>query len=137
MGDYDSSHAALAGGKDQAHDGVTVQRVEGARGLVGEQEAAVTDDGAGDGHALAFAARELVRVVRCPLGYVKASERSHGRDPSLFGWGTVQLKGQRNVLCRRQAGQEVEVLEHVPYRPPPELRLFVAGHCRNGERPLR
>jgi hypothetical protein len=55
--DEDSGHAAFGGCTQQSHDGFAVDRVQGARRFVGEQEPAVADDSAGDGHPLSLATR--------------------------------------------------------------------------------
>ncbi len=61
---HDRGQSTTTGGEDQPHDGLTVDRVQGTRGLVGEEELALTDHGPGDGDALALTAGELVGEVR-------------------------------------------------------------------------
>ena len=57
-----------------------VLAVEVARGLVGPDDRRVVDEGARDRHALALAARELVRDV---LGASRRSRRGRGRPSAL------------------------------------------------------
>ena len=49
-----------------------VHRVRGTRRLVGEQEPAVTDHRAGDRHALALPAGQLIGEMVSPLGNAPA-----------------------------------------------------------------
>ena len=67
VGDDHAGHPSLARGPDQPHDRLAVGRVEGARGLVGQQQVAVADDGSGDGDPLAFAAGQLVGEAGGPV----------------------------------------------------------------------
>ncbi len=73
----------LARGQDQPHDGFAVDRVESTRRLVGEQDVAIADDGARDGHALAFATGELVRVGGRAIGEL---ERARASDSGRRRW---------------------------------------------------
>ena len=77
VGDDDRGDALLAGPADHLHHCLSVRRVERARRLVGEQEVALADDGAGDRDSLAFSSRELVREVPSPLGDPDVLERGH------------------------------------------------------------
>ena len=69
VGDHNRGHpAVLARLVHQTHDRLGVARVERAGGLVGQQQPALSDHGAGDRHPLPFAARQLVWVALGPLG---------------------------------------------------------------------
>src|SRR5262245_14220602 len=66
VGDEDDGVAVLVELLEQPHDLLARGRVEVPRGLVGQQDRGAHDQGAGDGHALALAAGQLVRLVRDP-----------------------------------------------------------------------
>ena len=69
MGDHDDGDALFLVERDeQVHDLVAALAVEVAGRLVGEQYQRAGDDGAGDGHALLLAARQLGRRVMFPSG---------------------------------------------------------------------
>ena len=56
VGDDHRGHTATAGGEQESHHRLAVDRIEGARGLVGQQQTPVAYDGAGDRDPLALAA---------------------------------------------------------------------------------
>ena len=73
------------------------------------------------------------------------AEHGHGLGPGLPGAHPVELAGQGDVLGRGQAGQQVEVLEHVADpapaqggQPPPVQGAKVAAvdHHPAGGRPV-
>ncbi len=113
VGHDHGGQAAMAGGEDQAHDGLGVGGVERARGLVGQEELAVAHHGAGDGDPLALATRQLVGVARRPVLQPEVVERLERRRLGLAGRDAVELEGQGHVLHRTEPGQQVVVLEHV------------------------
>ena len=117
---------AVAGRKDQAHDGLGVGGVERAGGLVGQEQLASPDDGAGDGDPLALATRQLVGVVRRPVLQPEVLERLERRRLGLAGRDAVELEGQGHVLHRAQPGQQVVVLEDVADGLAAQPRLAVA-----------
>ena len=57
--------------------------IEGAGGLVGEDDLGVVNDGAGDGHALHLPARELVRPLAQVLAEAHAPKRLLRPAPPL------------------------------------------------------
>ena len=120
----------LAGGQDQAHHRLAVGRVEGTGGLVGQQQVALADHGPGDRHPLAFAAGQLVGEVRGPIGQAELSRVAMAAALRLLGRDAVELEREGDVLHRGEPGQEVEVLEHVADRAPPQPGPVVAGHLR-------
>src|SRR3954462_6919479 len=63
VGDQDHGVARPVELVEELHDLLGSGRVEVAGGLVGEQDGGIVDQGAGDGHALALAARQLVGLV--------------------------------------------------------------------------
>jgi hypothetical protein len=54
VGHHYPCHASSACITEQSHHRLSVDRVEGTGGLVGEKEAPVADHGAGDGDTLLF-----------------------------------------------------------------------------------
>ncbi len=80
--------------------------VQRAGGLVAQQHRRLLGNGAGDGHALLLAARELRRKVIAPRQQAHAIQRlihGHGRRGDVGH--------QRHVLGHREAGDEVVELE--------------------------
>ena len=130
VGHHDGGQAAVAGREDQAHDGLGVGGVERAGGLVGQEQLAVAHDGAGDGDPLALATRQLVGVVRRPVGQPEVLERLERRRLGLAGRDAVELEGQGHVLHRAEPGQQVVVLEDVADGLAAQARLAVAGQRR-------
>ena len=79
VGHHHAGRAAVAGLAQQAHDGLAVDRVERAGRLVGQEQLALADDGAGDGDPLALAAGQVVGEVLGPLGRRRAGRGRRGR----------------------------------------------------------
>ena len=75
VGHDDPGHAAFARGADQPHDAFAVDGVQRPGRLVGEQQPAVADHGAGDRHPLTLATRQLVGVAPGPVGEPELLER--------------------------------------------------------------
>ena len=125
-----AGHAARADLAQQAHHGLAVDRVERAGRLVGQQQPAVADHGAGDGHPLTLAAGELVREVVGAVGDAEFLQRARAWSRASRADRAVELERQRDVLDRGQAGEQVEVLEDEADRAAPQPRLVVARHAR-------
>ena len=100
--------AALARGAQQAHHRLTVDRVERASRLVGEQEEAVADDGAGDGDPLALATGQVVGEALRLVGNAQPLQRLDARDAGRAGGDAVELEGQRHVLDGGQPGRRLK-----------------------------
>ena len=77
---------------------------------------------------LALAARQLVGIATGAIGEAELVERGEGRGARCLAPSAVELQRERDVLGRRQPGQQVEVLEHVADRPAAEPGPVVAGH---------
>ncbi len=88
-----------------------VRRVQVAGGLVGQQQGGLGDQGAGDGHALLLAARELARTVAHAVREAHDSEGVLGAFLAFLGRERGQQEGQLDVLQRAGARQQVEALE--------------------------
>ena len=74
--DHDQRHAAGVELLQQAHHLVAGGAVEVAGRLVGQHQGRLHDGGAGDGHALALAAGELVGPVLGAVGQAEVVERA-------------------------------------------------------------
>ena len=91
----------LHASRKQPHDRLSVDRVERARGLVGEQDVAVADDGAGDRGPLALATRQLVGEPVGQLDQTDLVERRARRASRRLGADAVKLEWQGDVLDAR------------------------------------
>ena len=100
VGDNDGGDSALTSITDHLHHHLAIGRIEGSGGLVGQEEMALSDNGPGDGHSLALAARELIGVVIGSFSQPEALKGSHGRQAGLSHRDAVELQGQRDVFCR-------------------------------------
>ena len=63
---------------EQVHDLHGGLGVEGAGGLVGQQDARLRDERPRDGHTLLLTARQLVGVVRGPVRQTEMLQEVHG-----------------------------------------------------------
>ena len=92
-------------------------RVKVARGLIGQHQRRVHDQRTRNGHALLHAARQLGRALVHGLGQAHGVEQAArmvavgGADAALGHEGR-----QRDVLQRRERGQQVVKLEHKAQR---------------------
>ena len=130
VGDDDRGDAALARIGDQLHHRLAVRRVERPRRLVGKEQTAFADHGPGDRDSLALAAGELIGIMPGPVGEPEPLERRHAGRVRPPRRKAVELEGQRHVLERGEAGQEIEVLEDVADRPAAKACLVVPRHLR-------
>src|SRR6266511_3542498 len=112
----------------EVDDGLAGRRVEVRGRLVGEDEARVRDEGAGDRDALALAPGELARAV---AGVLVEADRVEERldPPPPLGLRERSLQEQRelDVLEDREDRDEVEGLEDEADRPEPEVRECPLG----------
>jgi hypothetical protein len=92
VGDDDRRDPPLAGGKDHAHHGFAVCRVERSGRLVGEEEAALTDHRASDRDPLTLTAGELIGIVLGPICEAQLYECRHPRGVRLLGGQAVELE---------------------------------------------
>ena len=111
--------AVLVQALEEAHDFVAGGGVEGAGGLVGQQDRRVVHEGAGDGDALALTAGELVRLVVHAALEIDLLHGELGHLEALVGGNAGVDQRQLDIVQRRGAGQQVERLED-------EADLFVA-----------
>ena len=111
MSDHDDGVAFRVDALELVHDGDGRFGIEIARGLVGEDNLWVGDDGAGDGGALLLAAGELERKVVFFVFHVEAVERLGGFDEpaGLVVAGVDEGKG--DVFDNGEVRDEVEILK--------------------------
>src|SRR6185436_8361290 len=96
---------------EQRHDLGRGCRVEVAGRLVGEEDRRVVDQGAGDRHALALAARQLVGIVVHAVAQAYPLEGAAGALPPHAARHAGVDERQLDVLQGIGAGQQVEGLE--------------------------
>lgn len=111
MRDDDHRRAELVDALEQAHDLQRARGVQIARRLVGDDGAGVVDERTRNGHALLFAAGELVGIT---VGlFLKSDELKHIGD-ALFDLArrrTDGAHGEAQVLVDRFLLDQAEVLE--------------------------
>ena len=88
-----------------------VVRVEAARGFVGEDHVGVVHEGAGHGHALLFAARELCGLVVGAVGEAHEVEELEGAALNLALVAAGYHAGNEDVLLGGELGEELVELE--------------------------
>ena len=125
VGDDHHGHALLPAGVLKELQNLLARHiVQGARGLVAEEELGVLGQGPGNGHPLLLAARELGREVAQPL------PQAHVPQDLLGGEGILaDLGGQLHILQGGQVLHQIVELEHKPDVVPAvkgELLLVVA-----------
>ena len=120
MGHHEQRRAPLpAALRDELQDLIARRRVEVSRGLVGQDQGRLLDDGPRDGDALLLAAGEFVGVaVFLPLEAYPLQGVAGGLRLDPAG----KLERQEDVLVGRQGGQEVEELEDETQPGPAKLR---------------
>src|SRR5262245_35666696 len=131
VGDDDDGVAVLVKLLEQPHDLLARGRVQVPRGLVGEQDRGAHDQGAGDGHALALPAGQLVRLVRdarAEVDHLQGLARL--LEPLLLGEPRVDER-ELDVVERGRAGQQVEGLEDEPDLAVADGGKVVVVHLRH------
>src|ERR1035437_3760897 len=96
----------------QAHDLQARGRVEVARGLVGQQNRRLVDEGPRDRHPLLLASGELVRQPLLLVGETDHLEGLRHDRPNRLTRLTQHLQSERDVLEDGLVGQQPEVLEY-------------------------
>jgi hypothetical protein len=116
---HDAGDAPLRRRPQQAHHGLSLNGIQGARRLVREQQPAPADDRARDRDALTLAAGQRVRALSCPVGQPHAPKAAH-RPLVVLPGKTAQERrehlairesGRQNVLEGREPADQVELLE--------------------------
>ena len=125
VGDDDHGHAAAPGGVlQQLQNGLAGPVVQGAGGLVAQQQARVFGQGPGDGHPLLLPAGELRGEVLQPVGQAHLLQHLPGVQGVL-----AELGRDLHVLQRREVGDQVVKLEDKAHLRAAEggQALFVKG----------
>src|SRR6185503_15540055 len=112
---------------EQPHDLESRRRVEVARRFVGEEDAGVVHERAGDRHALALSSRQLVGPVVHPVAQPDPFERLCGARAPFLGAEAGVNEGQLHVVQRVGAGQEIERLKYEPDLLVADPRQVVVG----------
>src|SRR5262249_40395675 len=89
-----------------------------AGGLVGQEQAGIERDRAGERRALLLASRELHRIVMPAVTQPDVVEQR--ARPGKRVWRAGDFEGHGHVFYRRQGRNEVIGLENVAERPPPD-----------------
>jgi hypothetical protein len=113
---------------EQRHDLLRSGRIEVPRRLVGKDNGRVVDQGARYSHALALAARKLVRPVIHTVAQLDALERPFGHIYSLASRSAVVYERQLDVVKRGRAGEQVERLKNEPDLFVPYVGKLVVIH---------
>jgi hypothetical protein len=109
--DQDDGVAVRVQPLEQAHDLLARGAVQVAGGLVRQQDGRGHHESAGDGDALALAARQLVRAVVDALAQLDHLQRLAGAGETLFLGDAGVDERQLHVVQRGRARQQVEGLE--------------------------
>ena len=112
----DDDAAVVFGGEaaQEPADLSSVSGVEVGGGFVGEQDGRVVGEGAGDGDALLFPARELVGSEPESVAEPDAAEKVGGSVAGGAADGAGEVAGELDVLAGAERREEVEVLEDEP-----------------------
>jgi hypothetical protein len=111
--------------------------VEVAGRLIGQNQRRLHDGGAGDRHALALAAGELVGPMVGAVLQAEAGERPGDAGVALPGRNAGQGHRQRDILGGGQARHQMEALENEPDAFAAHPRLLVGregGHVAPSSR---
>jgi hypothetical protein len=112
VGDEEDGHGlGEPEGAEVVVEAVSGELVEGAEGLVEEEEARARDEGAGEGGAHAHAAGELGGEAVDGVPEADVGEGVAGDVAALGGGDIGELEGQGDVIEDAAPGEEVGVLE--------------------------
>lgn len=125
------SAGGTGGGGEDLHHLVAGGLVQGAGGLVGEDHAGLTGQGAGNGDALCLTTGHVAGTPTPHVAEPQLSESfvSSGERPSSGGAGEHQR--QRDVLARRELGDELTVLKDEPELVQPQVGAVLVGQLRD------
>ncbi len=106
--------------------------VEVARRFVGEDDFRFVDEGAGDGDPLLLATGELIGFVVAAVGEADEGEQIINQGGVFLDIFAIQQKGQGDIFCRAEGGEQVEELEnktHLPSSHEGDLVVGQVGHA--------
>ncbi len=98
-------------GLEKLHDFSSGGAIEVSRGLIGEQELRTHDDRTGNGHALPFAAGQLLGSVVEPVPESNGFQRFCGKLTTLLAVDAGKQHGDLDVLEGGEAREQVKELE--------------------------
>ena len=113
----------------QRDDQLAVLGVELRGRLVGEEDVGGGDEGAGYGHPLLLAAREILDEVVGDGGQPHALEHGLNTRVHLSAWHSGCLQHDRDVLARGQRGHQAVALQNEP-EPAAQGDVAARGHRR-------
>ena len=131
MGDEDHRIPLLVELLEEAQHLPSRAGVQGASGLVGQDDGGVPRQGPGDGHPLLLAAGELAGQVLPLLGKAHPPQGADRPLPALLGGDTGVQQGQLHVLLHGQLWDQVVLLEDKTQHFVPDFRLLVVIHSRD------
>jgi hypothetical protein len=127
VGHQDRGRAGVDAGPQHPQHRLAGLRVEGTGGLVGQHEAALADQGAGDRHPLLLAAGQLLGEPLREVTEAEVGQRREGEPAGGADRPAVEFERQRHVLHRGEAGQQVQLLEDVADPAPAHRRELAPG----------
>ncbi|ELZ29211.1 putative hydrolase [Halosimplex carlsbadense 2-9-1] len=131
MGDQQDGVAGLVQLGEEIHDLRARLGVDVAGRLVGQQQCGVGRQRAGDGDALALAARQLRGAVVEAVAEADPREQVRGALAALAAVDALEDQRQRDVLDGGQPRHEVERLEDEADRPAAGPRALGVGQRRD------
>jgi len=128
VGDDDDGAVVLAGeSAEDFEDVAPADGIEGSGGFVGEEDAGLAGEGAGDGNALFLAAGEVGGVSVALVGEADRFEQ-FGGGPGGLGHA-FEFAHDADVLFGGEGGEEVEALEDEAEQIAAEGRPLAFGHA--------
>ena len=126
MGDHDDGGALFGQAAQPVQDHLPGVQIEGAGGLIGEDDPGLRGHHPGDGDPLTLAAGELMRLEAGAVGQTHGLQGCH--RPALPQRAPGQAGGHGDVLGGGQGGDEVVVLEDEAHVAGAELGAFRRRH---------
>ena len=133
MGDEDDGDTLAVEVLEQGQDLQRGAAVEGTGRLVGEQEAGLVDERAGDGDALLLAAGKLHGAVMGSFGQAHAAQRGERPLAPNLAVGPGIDHRQLDIGARIDARQQVELLEDEAQLAVAQLGEAVASERLDGD----
>ena len=112
MGDHKDGLAHAVDSREEAQQLVGGAGIQGAGGLVGQDDLRGSDQGAGDGSALLLAAGDLVGILLQQAFNAQGHRDGHQGGVHFAVALTGQDQGQADIVLEGEGIQQVELLEH-------------------------
>src|SRR5579875_154500 len=120
MRDQDDRVAFIVQTLKETHNFLTGMRIEGAGGLISQENRGVIDERAGDGYALSLASGEFIWLVQHTLFEVYRAQGTASSLQSLVRGHPSVNQGKLYIMEGGRASQEIERLKY-------EADLFVTN----------